>query len=68
MTLDVGASDVELDVAWDAPIVGVIVGRKSMTYRFMPNQGDIVLSLNVPPGVSVSGTVAVDTERPPGLR
>ena len=65
MTLDFGRSDVELDVVWDAPIVEIIVGGKSMTYHFMPNRDDVVLSLDVPPGVRVFGTVAVDTEQAP---
>ena len=65
MTLDVGESDVDLDVVWDAPIVEVIVGGKSMTYHFMPNGDDVVLSLDVPPGVRAFGTFAVDTEQAP---
>ena len=68
MTLDVGAPDIGLEVVWDAPIVEIIVGGKSMTYHFMPNRDDMVLSLDVPPGLQLSGVVAVDTEQPPGLR
>ncbi|MCY3634381.1 MAG: glycoside hydrolase family 32 protein [bacterium] len=62
MTLNVRASEVELDVVWDAPIVEIIVGGKSLTYHFMPNQNGMTLSLEVPPGIRASGTIAINPE------
>ena len=59
MNLDVQASEVELDVVWDAPILEIIVGGNSLTYHFMPDD-EVTLSVDLSPGALAAGTVAVD--------
>ena len=67
MSLDAEASEVDLHVVWDAPIAEIIVAGNALTYHFMPHDDDVTLSLELSPDVHGAGTIAVDTEQPPGL-
>ncbi|WP_420624955.1 glycoside hydrolase family 32 protein [Candidatus Poriferisodalis sp.] len=65
-SLEVHASEVDLDVVWDAPIVEIIIDGHSLTYNFMPSDDDVTLSLKLSHGAHAAGTIAVEPEQPSG--
>lgn len=64
--LELRASQVDVEVVWDTPIVEITIDGHSLTHHFMPSDDDVTLSLQLSHGTHAAGTIAVDPEQPSG--